>query len=85
MEIEYMNVQGKNIPWLPDDDFKKSLFQLRGQLMELMRPLELYGQKPIVDDIIAQVIDLTVDFSLKARGIDRPLLVNPRWSDKDFR
>ena len=79
MEIEYMNVQGKNIPWLSDDDYKKALFQLRGQVMNLMRPLELYGQKPIVDEIIAQIVDLAVDFSLKTRGIEKPLVANSRW------
>lgn len=80
MEIEIKEIDGHKIPWLKDEDYNKAIFQLRGQLIGIMRPLELYGQKPIVDEIINHVVNLVIDFSLKARGIDKPLIINTRWS-----
>jgi len=76
--METMEIDGKSIPWLSNDDYKKTVFQLRGQLIGLMRPLELYGQKPIVDEVIEQIISLTEDFGLRVRGIDKMFIVTPR-------
>ncbi len=68
-----------NIPYLDEGSYRKAIFQLRGQLIQLFRPLELYGQRPIVDEVIEQTIKLTEDFALKVRGIDKMLVANSRY------
>jgi hypothetical protein len=73
-----ITISGRDIPWLPDDEYKKCIFQFRGQLMNIMRPLELYGQKPIVDEAIEQIVKLTEDFGLRVRGIEKIFITNPR-------
>lgn len=76
--MEIKEIDGRKIPWLSENDFNKACFQFRGQLMNLMRPLELYGQKPIVDEVINQILKLTVDFSLRTRGIDKMFITQSR-------
>jgi len=71
----------KGIPYLSEDDYHKAVFQLRGALINLMRPLEIYGQRPIVDEVIEQTVKLTEDFALKVRGIDKMLVANSRYKE----
>lgn len=82
MELETKEIDGKKIQWLSEPDYRKAIFQLRSQLMNLMQPLEIYGQKPFVDEAIEQIISLTEDFALKVRGIDKPLISNPHHNFK---
>jgi hypothetical protein len=38
-----------------------------------MKPLEKYGQKPLVDGAIIAIVSLCEDFGLRVRGIDQPI------------
>jgi hypothetical protein len=79
--MDSKNVGGKVIQWLPEPEYNKARFQLKSQIMAIMKPLELYGQKPIVDEVVNQVVSLAEDFSLRVRGVDKALIAKSRWLD----
>uniref|UniRef100_A0A6M3LFP7 Uncharacterized protein n=1 Tax=viral metagenome TaxID=1070528 RepID=A0A6M3LFP7_9ZZZZ len=60
---------------LPDNEYKKAVGQLRLQLGALLKPLRLYGQDIAVDGIIPEIIKLAEDFSLRCRGVDKPISI----------
>lgn len=79
--METKQVDGKLIPWLSNEEYNKARFQLKGQIMAIMKPLELYGQKPIVDEVVNQMVSLAEDFSLRVRGVDKAFVAKSRWLD----
>jgi len=68
--------------WLSDDAYKKMLFQARGQLFDILSPLEMYGQKPFVDGAIDEIMEVIERVAKRIRGRDIPIIVakkrNPR-------
>jgi len=63
---------------IPDDDYRKLLFQTRGQLYDIMTPLEKYGQKPFVDGAIEEIMEIIEKFGMRVRGKEIPMLLGER-------
>ncbi len=78
MEIKTKKLGEKEIVWLSEDDYRKAVFQFQGQVMNVLRPLELYGQKPIVDEAIVQIVKLAEDFGLRVRGVEKEFVASAR-------
>jgi hypothetical protein len=68
-----MNIDGKEINWLSDEDYAKAIWQFRSQVGGILKPLEKYGQKPMVDGALISITKLAEDFGLRVRGIDHPI------------
>lgn len=72
----------KDIFWLPDSDYSRALFHLRGTIQEAFRPFQVddnppiryrYGLEPECLQSIEEVIRRAEDFSLVVRGLDKQL------------
>ena len=73
MEIEKKVIDGKDIPWLSDDDYQKSVGQLRLQLNGVFSPFMLYGLDIYVPGAKDAIIKLCEDFALRTRGVDHAI------------
>ena len=65
-----------NIHWLPEEEYQKAVTQLRMQLNSengVFAPFRLYGLEPFIPGAIGEVVRLAEDFSLRVRGIDKPI------------
>lgn len=62
-----------NIHWLPDDMYEKAVGQLRLNLSGVFVPFDLYGQDVFIPAAIDEVVKLCEDFSLRCRGVDKPI------------
>ena len=61
---------------LSDDLYNKGKFLVRGAIMNILKPLELYGQKPYVEQAIEEIWKICEDWGLYVRGdIDKPLAI----------
>ena len=58
---------------IPDKEYDKAVTQLRLQFGAALHPLRLYGQSEYVDEMIPVLVKLAEDFSLRCRGIDKPI------------
>lgn len=62
-----------DIHWLEQRDFDKAVGQLRLQLNGVLEPFQLYGQGDYIPGAISGIVDLAIDFSLRVRGVDKPI------------
>ncbi len=60
---------------VPEEVYRKAIFQLRSGLMEILTPLELYGQKPYCDQALEEIVILAEQFGKRIRGRDVPIAV----------
>ena len=74
----------QGIPYLPNEEYAKALFQLRAgvtTIFDFMKVDEkfpvryLYGLGVYVDGAIDEIVRRAEDFSLRTRGMDKPLNV----------
>lgn len=63
----------QNIAWLSDEDYAKARGQLRLQLNAVFEPFKIYGLDVFIHGAIEETLKLAEDFSLRVRGIDKPL------------
>ena len=71
-----MIIDGKEVHWLSEDEYKKAKWQLRAQLHGdegVFKPFRMYGLNVFVDGAIEEIIKLAEDFSLRCRGVDHPI------------
>ena len=73
MEVENKDINGKVIPWLSEEDYKKSLGQLRMQLSGVFEPFTAYGLDIYIPGAKEAVVKLCEDFALRCRGLDHPI------------
>ena len=62
--------------YLPDEEYKKAVGQLRLQLNGVFEPFTgkvHYGLNVFVPGAIVEVVKLCEDFGLRVRGIDKPI------------
>ena len=53
---------------LSDEAYNKGVFLVRGAIMKIMKPLELYGQRDYVEQAITELTKVCEDFGLYVRG-----------------
>ncbi len=63
----------ENIPWLSDEEYRKAEGQLRLQLNGVFEPFKMYGLDILVPGAIDETVKLAQDFSLRTRGVDKPI------------
>ena len=66
------------IHWLPDNTYEKAEGQLRLQLNDVFNPFQCYGLQPLIPGAIEEVVELAIDFSLRTRGKDHPIMLKNR-------
>jgi hypothetical protein len=63
------------IYWLPDPDYQKACFKLRGAFLTLLDNIYcMYGYKEFNPEVANQLFKLAEDFSLVCRGVDKPII-----------
>ena len=60
-------------PRLPDDDYKKLVFQLKGQFGAILNVFRCYGLDPYVDQAIKECVRVSENFGMAVRGANRPI------------
>lgn len=72
---------------IPDDEYNKLKFQLRGQYMAILNAFRCYGLNPIVDQSIEKCVKVAENFGMAVRGKKKPIhileKVEPRVTDDD--
>lgn len=66
----------ENISWLHDNDYKKAEGQLRLAFNDVFSVFKMYGHQEYVPGAIEEAVQLAVDFSLRLRGVDKPIRVS---------
>ena len=66
---------------LNEDDINKVLWHYQATLVDLMKPLRLYGQGDYVDSVLSEMVKLGWQLHWKLEGIDEaPFEYNvPHW------
>ncbi len=62
--------------WLSQEEYEKSVGQLRLQLGAIFAPFNMYGMGDLIPSAIEEAVKLCEDFGLRVRGIDKPLSVD---------
>ncbi len=60
---------------IPEDDYRKLLFQLRGQMGAILNVFRCYGLNDYVDQAIEECVKVAENFGMAVRGKDKPLHV----------
>ena len=65
---------------IADKDYKKLLFQTRGQFIAILNVFKCYGMDAFVDQAIEECMKVTENFGQIVRGDDKPvhILVEPK-------
>ena len=63
---------------IPEDEYRKLLFQLRGQYVAILKIFDCYGMKPHVDQAIEECMRVTENFGMAVRGKDKPIHILDR-------
>jgi len=63
----------EGIPWLPDEEYRKAVGQLRLQLNGVFEPFQGYGLKEFIPGAVVECVKLAEDFALRVRGVDKPI------------
>lgn len=67
--------EGPDYVWLADEDWAKLMFQTRGQVSGILRPLRAYGQGVFVDGAEEEIMKLIDLVTQRVRGKDIPVVV----------
>lgn len=62
-----------NIHWLPDEEYQKTVAQLRLQFGGVFQSFHMYGLDVLIPGAIEECIKLCEDYGLRVRGIDKPI------------
>ena len=58
---------------LPEEQYRKLLFQTRGQYIAILNVFRCYGLDPYVDYAIDECMKVTENFGQIVRGDDKPI------------
>ncbi len=58
---------------IPEDSYRKLLFQTRGQYIAILNVFRCYGLDPLVDEAIDECMRVTENFGMAVRGKDKPV------------
>lgn len=67
------NEQKVSYTRIPEGQYKKLLFQARGQFGAILNAFRCYGMNSDVDDAIEECMKLTENFGMAVRGKDKPI------------
>jgi len=62
-----------NYPKIPEDQYQKLKFQMRGQYMAILNVFKCYGLNPYVEDAIEECVKVAENFAMAVRGKDKPI------------
>jgi len=63
----------EGIHWIAQEEYDKAIGQLRLQLNGVFEPFRMYGLDAYIPGAQGEVIRLAEDFSLRIRGVDKPI------------
>ena len=63
------------VHWLPDEDYKKALWQARGQFNGIFAAFHSYGMDVFVPGAIEECMTILEAFGKRVRGKDTPIVV----------
>jgi len=58
---------------IPEEQYKKLVFQARGQFGAILNAFRCYGLDPFVDEAIEECVKVTEHFGQAVRGDDKPI------------
>ena len=58
---------------IPDANYKKLLFQTRGQFIAILNVFKCYGLDLYVDQAIEECMKVTENFGMAVRGKEKPI------------
>ena len=58
---------------LPEANYKKLVFQARGQFGAILNVFRCYGLQDFVDQAIEECVKVTENFGMAVRGKDKPI------------
>ncbi len=58
---------------IPEEQYRKLLFQVRGQYGAILNIFRCYGLDPYVDQAIEECLKVTENFGMAVRGGDKPI------------
>ena len=61
---------------IPDKDYKKAVGQFRLSLNGVLENFKMYGMEVYIPGAIDEIIKLAEDFSLRVRGVDKPISID---------
>ena len=73
----------KDITWMDEETYQKAEGQLRLGLNGVFNPFNYYGLNILVPGAIDEVTQLAVDFSLRLRGVDKPIRVSRKRNSRE--
>ena len=66
-------MSGNDYKRLPDDDYKKLVFQLRGQFAGILNVFKCYGLDTYVDIAVGECVRVAENFGMAVRGKKKPI------------
>lgn len=63
----------EKINWLSEDEYRKSMTQLRLQLNGVLEPFDKHGLGVFIPGAVLEIVKLCEDFGLRVRGVDKPI------------
>lgn len=66
-------MSGKEYPRIEENNYKKLLFQARGQFTSILNVFNCYGLNPFVEQAIEECMKVTENFGMAVRGKDKPI------------
>ncbi len=63
----------EGIHWLPEDEYQKSVTQLRLQIGAVLQVFNIYGMDVYIPGAQVEIIKLCEAFGLRVRGMDKPI------------
>ena len=67
---------------LPEEQYKKLLFQTRGQFGAILNVFRCYGMDAHIDQAIAECMKITENFGQAVRGDDKPIRILEKPKEK---
>lgn len=60
-------------PKIPEEQYRKLIFQMRGQYAAILNVFRCYGLDPYVDQAIEECVKVADRFGQAVRGDDKPI------------
>jgi hypothetical protein len=70
--------------WFSEEEWNKIMFHVRSQISAILKPLEIYGQKPFVEGATEELVKLVDLTSQVIRGKDIPIIVRTEPAPSPF-
>ena len=71
-----------NYTKLPENQYRKLLFQTRGQYSAILNVFRCYGMDLFVDQAIEECIKVTENFGQAVRGKDKPVHILDKLKER---